>query len=63
MGQAVAHDDATACWYFGAPLRDTQTRMLTLAAPDFELPDLQGRTHRLSDHRGKKVFLLSWASW
>lgn len=63
MGQPVAHDDATAAWYFGTPTSDAQTRMLTLEAPDFELPDLQGRMHRLSDHRGKKVFLLAWASW
>jgi len=32
-------------------------------APDFALPDLEGRIHRLSEHRGKKVFLVSWASW
>lgn len=32
-------------------------------APDFALPDLDGRIHRLSDHRGQKVFLVSWASW
>ena len=32
-------------------------------APDFALPDLDGTTHRLSDFRGKKVFLLAWASY
>jgi peroxiredoxin len=32
-------------------------------APDFALPDLAGRTHRLSDYRGQKVFLTTWASW
>jgi hypothetical protein len=32
-------------------------------APDFALPDLAGRIHSLSEHRGKKVFLVSWASW
>ncbi len=26
-------------------------------APEFELPDANGRTHRLSDYRGKKVVL------
>jgi hypothetical protein len=34
-----------------------------LLAPDFELPDLEGRMHRRSDHRGKKVLLAVWASW
>jgi len=32
-------------------------------APDFALPDLDGRVHRLSDYRGTKIFLVSWASW
>ena len=32
-------------------------------APDFALPDPSGRIHRLSDYRGKKVFLVTWASW
>ena len=35
----------------------------TLEAPDFELPDFDGRMHRLSDYRGQKVFLSTWASW
>ena len=26
-------------------------------APDFELPDQNGKTHRLSDYTGKKVIL------
>ncbi|NLN16530.1 MAG: TlpA family protein disulfide reductase [Firmicutes bacterium] len=32
-------------------------------APDFELPDLDGNRHRLSDLRGKRVFLNFWATW
>ncbi len=35
----------------------------TLEAPDFELPDLSGKMHRLSQHRGKKVLLIAYASW
>ncbi|MCH7868912.1 MAG: redoxin domain-containing protein [Myxococcales bacterium] len=34
-----------------------------LAAPDFSLPDLEGTLHSLSDHRGKKVLLIAYASW
>jgi peroxiredoxin len=37
--------------------------MASLQAPDFGLPDLDGRRHRLSDYRGKKVLLAAWASW
>lgn len=32
-------------------------------APDFELSDLNGRTHRLSEYRGQVVFLNLWATW
>ena len=32
-------------------------------APDFSLPDLDGKMHRLSDYRGKVVFLNFWATW
>lgn len=32
-------------------------------AADFTLPDLNGTPHRLSDLRGKVVFLNLWATW
>lgn len=32
-------------------------------APDFTLKDLEGRTVRLSDYRGKAVVLNFWATW
>lgn len=32
-------------------------------APDFELPDLADKSVRLSDYRGKVVFLNFWATW
>ncbi len=31
--------------------------------PDIVLPDLQGDTFRLSDHRGEVILLNFWASW
>jgi peroxiredoxin len=34
-----------------------------MTAPDFSLPDLQGKKQRLSDYRGKVVFLNFWATW
>lgn len=32
-------------------------------APDFELIDLEGNVHRLSDYRGEGVFLNFWGTW
>ena len=32
-------------------------------APDFELRSLSGEMIKLSDYKGKKVFLNFWASW
>ena len=31
--------------------------------PDFELVDLQGRTWRLADLKGKTAFVNVWATW
>jgi cytochrome c-type biogenesis protein len=35
----------------------------SLDAPDFTLPDANGKMHSLSDFKGKKVLLVTWASW
>lgn len=60
--QPVAHDESLRTWYFG--LRADQRQGLSsLEAPDFTLPDMDGKLHSLSDFRGKKVLLLTWASW
>ena len=34
---------------------------LNQPVPDFELPDLQGKLHKLSDHRGKIVIINFWS--
>ena len=60
--QPVAHDEALSTWYFG--LRSDQRQILSsLEAPNFTLPDMNGKLHSLADFRGKKVLLVTWASW
>lgn len=63
MGKPWAGDAKNRVWYFGAQAAERGNALRTLEAPDFELPDLDGKLHRLSDYRGRKVFLLAWASW
>jgi len=62
VNQPVAYDAALSTWYFG--LRSDQRQGLSsLRAPDFTLPDMAGKMHSLSDFRGKRVLLVTWASW
>ncbi|NOH04728.1 MAG: redoxin domain-containing protein [Chloroflexi bacterium] len=37
------------------------TLQLNFPVPDFELPDLDGRLHRFSEHRGKIVIVNFWS--
>ncbi len=61
--EPVAIDHETRTWYFGAPGWEWKSWSAGKAAPDFTAPDLAGRPHALQRLRGKKVFLLFWASW
>jgi hypothetical protein len=61
LGQPAIREGDT--WAFGEPVNEVRDQLLSLQAPDFTLPDLDGRLHSLSDFRGKKVFLFSWGSY
>ncbi len=63
LGRPVVADPEHQVWCIGEAAADRKRTLTSLDAPDFTLPDLAGRMHSLSDHRGKKVFLVSWASW
>jgi hypothetical protein len=63
LGNPVVHDDAGEVWVLGAGADERNAALAGEQAPDFTLPDLAGTPHRLSDLRGKKVFLSTWASW
>jgi PAS domain-containing protein len=64
LGHALARDEEHGVWAFGPPAaRGAAAGAGPVAAPDFRLPDLDGRMHALSEQRGKKVLLYCWASW
>ena len=61
--QPFAADARNGVWYFGSRAVEQNGYLASLQAPDFTLPDLSGKPHSLSDFRGKKVLLVTWASW
>lgn len=61
--QPLARDQKNGVWYFGKREDERGTHLASLKAPDFTLPDLNGKMHSLADYRGKKVLLITWASW
>jgi hypothetical protein len=63
INQPVVTDQKNGVWYFGARAAAENGTLASLAAPNFTLPDLNGKLHSLSDFRGKKVLLVTWASW
>ena len=58
---AVDREEGMA--YVGASAAARAAQLASLEAPDFRLPDLEGRWHSLSQHRGQKVLLVAYASW
>ena len=63
LEQAWVADPETRVWSFGLVPPVRTTFFEGALAPDFSLPDREGNLVRLSDFRGKKVMLLTWASW
>jgi hypothetical protein len=61
LRQPVARE--AEVWYFGPRAEEQNSFTKSLVAPDFKLPDMNGKLHSLRDFRGKKVLLLTWASW
>jgi len=63
LGRPVVRDEENSIWAFGESAAARRGDDSSVEAPDFTLPDLDGAMHSLSDYRGRKVFLASWASW
>jgi hypothetical protein len=62
LGMGVVHDERHGVWALG-PSTVSGRALESVDAPDFTLPDLEGRPFRFSELRGRKVVLVAWASW
>lgn len=63
LGGPVIASDRRDVWALGAPADERNAQLEGLEAPDFTLPDIDGVPRTLSQLRGRKVFLATWASW
>ena len=63
IGQAEVHEPQAGVWSYGEVPVLRGRAFARAIAPDFALLDRKGREIRLSNYKGKKVLLLTWASW
>jgi hypothetical protein len=63
LDRPLALDVAEGAAFLGSSARERSQALAARQAPDFSLPDLDGRLHTLREHRGKKILLVAWASW
>jgi hypothetical protein len=63
LGAPLIASEEGDVWALGAPADERNAALEGLRAPDFTLPEISGAPRTLSELRGKKVFLATWASW
>ena len=63
LDRPLAVDAGERAAYLGLSAQERAQELASLQAPDFTLPDLDGRPHSLAEQRGKKVLLVAWGSW
>jgi hypothetical protein len=63
LRQAIALEPKHRVWCFGPEDAAQNEHVRSRIAPDFSLPDVNGVVRKLSAFRGKKVLLVTWASW
>ena len=61
LGQTVVAEQGI--WSFGEIPVLRGSFYNSRIAPDFAVPDRQGKVAHLSDFRGKKALVITWASW
>ena len=63
LERPCAIDTEGAAAFVGVGASARAARLALFEAPDFTLPDLDGRLQSLGEHRGKKILLVAYASW
>jgi len=63
LGRPLALEAGKGVAVLGTAAPERASQLASLEAPDFCLPDLEGKLHSLSEQRGKKVLLIAYASW
>ena len=61
IGESYVSDSQV--WSFGEVPVLRNSFFQSRVAPDFAVPDRKGRVVHLADFRGKKVLVVTWASW
>jgi hypothetical protein len=63
LGEAYVADSQSRAWSFGEIPALSGSYLSSRLAPDFAVSDRKGKVVHLSDFRGKKVLVVTWASW
>ncbi len=63
LDRALAVDVDERAAFLGGSARERAQALASQHAPDFTLPDLDGQPHSLGQYRGRKILLVTWASW
>lgn len=61
--QSCISSDDQSVWSLGVIPQEREQMLSTGMAPDFEIKDIHGNSVCLSDFRGKKVLIVTWATW
>ena len=63
LDQACIANEDHSVWSLGLIPESRKAMLSSSIAPDFEIEDMNGTTIRLSNFRGKKVLVVTWATW
>lgn len=63
LGSSLLVDDETGTIAISVAATERRAALAGREAPDFTLPDLDGRPHSLEQFAGRKRLLIAFASW